>query len=117
MSELAWAAGFFEGEGCVYLDIPASLRKKNSTLLPYLRLNITQVDDRWPLDRFAAAVGRGIVRGPHMLRGERRRWALDYGKYAHEVMELLIPYLGAESKKTRAYIEASAKAAPKTKGG
>lgn len=94
-TELAWAAGFFEGEGSVYVEQLESG--------PYLRLNLAQVDDRLPLDRFAAAVGVGKVNGPHLLRGERRRYALDYSKQAHYVMERLVPYLGEDSKKTKAY--------------
>jgi hypothetical protein len=87
--ELAWAAGFFEGEGCVYID------KKG----PYLRINLAQVDDPYPLERFARAVGIGTVKGPHKLRDIKRRYAYDLSKGAREVMEMLAPYLGERSKK------------------
>lgn len=51
--ELAWAAGFFDGEGSVFLSA-----KKQP------RLNIGQ-NDRAVLDRFLAAVGVGRVNGPY----------------------------------------------------
>lgn len=57
-SELAWAAGFFDGEGCT--------AKKNATgtSLPSILISISQ-NDRRVLDRFVAAVGRGGVYGPY----------------------------------------------------
>src|SRR5690349_14646134 len=96
--ELAWAAGFFEGEGCVYLA-PGNLR-------PYLRIHIGQVDDRLPLDRFVEAVGAGRVRGPHMMKGKRRKYGVGICTESHEIMEKLRPYLGEQSKKIRVYLDA-----------
>lgn len=105
-TELAWAAGFFEGEGSVYITMP----HPRKCTKPYLRLNVTQLRDRLPLDRFVAAVGFGRVAGPHLgPSGERNRYAIDYsGPRAHAAMELLRPYLGEESKKTKRYLEALA---------
>jgi hypothetical protein len=54
MIELAWAAGFFDGEGSVYFTGK------------YITLAITQADRR-PLDRFRAALDLGTVRGPYRL--------------------------------------------------
>lgn len=51
--ELAWAAGFYEGEGCISSD---------KTLRP--RIFIHQVG-REPLDKFRDVVGCGMVRGPY----------------------------------------------------
>ena len=58
--ELAWAAGFFDGEGHVasYID-----REKYHG--PYIRISITQTDTE-VLDRFNKAVlGLGKVCGPY----------------------------------------------------
>lgn len=55
--ELAWAAGFFDGEG----NVSVSTRKKT---FPQIVFQIAQTDRR-PLDRFARAVGNGVVRGPY----------------------------------------------------
>ena len=62
--ELAWAAGFFDGEG--YIAARNGKGVKAYRLL--MRMNITQKDRR-VLDRFAAAVGLGRVYGPY--RGDR----------------------------------------------
>lgn len=55
--ELAWSAGFFDGEGTIGL-INASIRKPN------LQLSVRQVR-REPLDRFQKAVGVGTIGGPY----------------------------------------------------
>ena len=56
--ELAWAAGFFDGEGHVGTGRPTSKRLD-------LYLSISQVERR-VLDRFRAAVGCGKVDGPYL---------------------------------------------------
>jgi len=89
----------------VYVTPPGS----SGTVTPRLRLNVAQVCDRYPLDRFVRAVGAGKVNGPHLLKGERRRYAVDIsGPAAHDVMERLRPYLTDESKKVKKYLEAVA---------
>ena len=60
--ELAWAAGFFDGEGWVGL----SGRGKQ------LSIRVVQVDRR-VLDRFAAALGLGRVTGPRTRRNPKWR--------------------------------------------
>lgn len=95
--ELAWAAGFFEGEGSV------GVNRLGGVAQPRLRLFIGQKNDRWPVDRFAAAVGLGNVNGPDK-RGVYQ-WSVS-GAKAHQAMELLLPHLGEQSKKSRRYREA-----------
>lgn len=54
--ELAWAAGFFDGEGCISLA--------NRKTKPSLRVSVCQMDRR-PLDRFHKALGGlGVVWEP-----------------------------------------------------
>lgn len=50
--DIAWAAGFFEGEGCVAKGAKCKFIAINNT-------------DPEPLARFHAAVGVGRVRGPY----------------------------------------------------
>lgn len=57
MSEVAWAAGFFDGEGSLRVHNGGNSRR------PFLSISVSQVDRR-PLDRFAAIVG-GKVYGPY----------------------------------------------------
>jgi hypothetical protein len=56
--EMAWAAGLFDGEGCVGL-----VRGSRSRPCQSIRVGITQVDRR-VLDRFRADVGCGYIHGP-----------------------------------------------------
>lgn len=83
--ELAWAAGFFDGEGCA--DIA-----RNSQQKEYLRLVVRQKDRR-PLERFQAAVGGvGAIHGPYSRGNPCPCWKV-VGSRAEQVAKLLWPYL------------------------
>lgn len=87
---LAWAAGFFEGEGCI---TTASKGK-------YARLSISGVDKE-PLDEFASIVGAGKVYGPYgpyQSAGQRSpiyQWAVQGGT-AWRVLNKIFPMLSAK---------------------
>lgn len=88
--ELAWAAGFFDGEGNATVD-------RGKKPYKYLRLQIAHVRPE-PLVRFIAAVGVGRLLGPYD-RGPQvpnqkpiHRWAV-VGRTAESVVPLLWPYL------------------------
>jgi hypothetical protein len=87
-TELAWAAGFFDGEGSSY-----TIKQK------YVQLSVSQ-QDRRPLDRFAKAVGTGNVRGPYT--GKARPKPLYFwtsaGTRATFVMTQLWPFLSDPKK-------------------
>lgn len=59
--ELAWAAGFFDGEGCFCFSEAGQ----------YVCVSITQTE-RDPLDRFERAVGLGKVNGPYGQHSQDR---------------------------------------------
>ena len=59
--ELAWAAGFVDGEGCWY-------RTRNGKDDTYPRFTIEQVDP-YALERFRDAVGVGKIYGPRQVPG------------------------------------------------
>lgn len=59
--ELAWAAGFFDGEGSISVSAP----QHKHSIGRALKIAIAQVDRR-PLDRFIRAMGNvGNVKGPY----------------------------------------------------
>lgn len=60
--ELAWAAGFFDGEGCCRARRHGTLAKTPRRF--QLVLDVSQKDRR-VLDRFRRAVGVGAVYGPY----------------------------------------------------
>lgn len=86
---LAWAAGFFDGEGSFMLHTKR-----------YARASIHQVH-RAELERFVAATGVGVIRGPYREHQERQPiYVLTVGCW-EEVQHLacvLWPWL-SETKK------------------
>ena len=89
--EIVWAAGFFDGEGCITYSASGS---PQATHKHYLRLIITQTDPE-PLLRFAAAVGAGNVLGPYPPKAAQRKpqWTWQVSKEAGQVLDLLRPHL------------------------
>lgn len=75
--ELAWAAGFFDGEG--YVGIVAHNVQRRKGISNYKRVTLTIVQtDRRVLDRFATILPTRLsVRGPYNLKGNRNpTWQL-----------------------------------------
>lgn len=97
-TDVAWAAGLFEGEGCVFLQhTGARIRNDGSTCREdgywYPRLGMSQTDLD-VLERFVEIVG-GVVRGPYRGKDDRKplyHWASQ--KNAVAVAQMLYPYLG-----------------------
>jgi len=89
-TELAWAAGFFDGEGTICHRID-----KRPGRAPCLQFHMEQVDPR-PLVRFAAAVGWEGGMSQRAPRGGGRqaiyRIAMGHAA-AVRTMQLLWPYL------------------------
>lgn len=93
-TELAWAAGFFDGEGCVRFRTCKS-RPNRSREYGVLSIQVSQVH-REPLDRFRAAVGVGTVKGPYGPYKTTKQAYFSYsivGKNAIEAFGRLRPYL------------------------
>lgn len=88
--QYAWAAGFFDGEGCVHLQCDKTRRYF------CLRVVIAQLDKR-PLEKFCAMFGLmeniGVVF--RTRRGVRHPyWRLTIsGRTASEVLKKMLPYL------------------------
>lgn len=92
--ELAWAAGFFDGEGCFHCS------GQSRTLQP--RVSIGQVD-RGSLDRFQRAVQVGKVYGPKKHAGRNEK--IGYHQYqvgsfegVQHILAVLWPFLGPIKK-------------------
>lgn len=89
--KIAWAAGLFDGEGCVDLDVP---RRWN------LRLTLGMCH-RPSVLKFCAVFGRS---GSSFYKGSGSRplWVVKYhGKMAHDVLILLLPFLVTKKAKAR----------------
>jgi hypothetical protein len=107
--ELAWAAGFFDGEGHIGV-------RRNGPSFPSRRigLHVGQADRR-PLDRFLRAVGVGQIRGPDRQSKYPNaklmfRFHVDNFQHAQHVVAVLWRWL-SEPKREQAHLALTAYAA------
>lgn len=101
--ELAWAAGFFDGEGCV---CTMTCNKPNGKTYRKMSLQITQIDTE-VLHRFRSAVGGiGKLSGPYTPKSVTRTikdspcWRYSVASYQGILLvtALLWPYLCGQKK-------------------
>jgi len=111
---VAWAAGLFEGEGCIHLSLSSRPR---GYLRPRLLLTTT---DRDIVYRFFAVVRCGYVKGPFTRPGNKPFWTWRCAK-ADDVRRILIQFgefLGERrSAKAAAAFDALAKLPGLPEGG
>lgn len=101
MSEIAWAAGLFDGEGSVSAHAEGKPRKDGTSRV-YAKLYVGNTDRRL-LDRFQEAVGCGKVRGPYGRKSRGRQikpmyhWTATH-RQARQAAEFLLPILSPEKR-------------------
>lgn len=105
--ELAWAAGFFDGEGCTTVTRCRPKLRAIDQERPQigLRSSIAQVE-KDVLDRFCVAVGVGAVRGPYQSRNNRQphfQWNASNVDVV-KMLDLLWPYL-SNPKRVQAWLK------------
>lgn len=83
--ELAWAAGFIDGEGC--FGFYTYTQRSKPTLYGMLKLDVSQAN-REPLDRLQKALGVGHVTGPHKRKNPK--WAPIYHLQVYGIVDILI---------------------------
>lgn len=95
MSELAWAAGLFDGEGSVFPS-----RTKNRT--GYVRLNMAlAMVDRDVVQRFADAINIGVVKELNRKTTTGKtvfRWQTQTEATVKGTLRLLRPFLSVPKK-------------------
>lgn len=108
--ELAWAAGFFDGEGCTSGGRKLGGRKGYVRPYPFVVLQITQTNLDL-LERFRAAVASiGNINGPYDSKSPKRginprpqyQWFAGNWAKSQAVLALLWTYL-SEEKRTQAH--------------
>ena len=89
-TEVAWAAGFFDGEGHVRCSL------SGPTQVTVLQIMISQSGSPDLLYRWGRAVGDGKVNGPYFREGRAPCWRLHLQTRdgVLHTKELLWPYLG-----------------------
>lgn len=102
--ELAWAAGFFDGEGSVYINHrKETIRKTGKFQSAWVSIdcNIHQVRIE-PLLRFKEAVGKGVVNGPYKPKTIKSRpyymWTTAGRHNVYPIILALWPYLSLPKK-------------------
>lgn len=90
-TELAWAAGIWDGEGCT------SLMRSRPNAKPTIRMSVSQKYSAHVIQRFYEAVGR---RGKLTTRTRNKGpegtiyiWRTNSQQVIEQVIELLWPYL------------------------
>lgn len=111
--ERAWAAGFFEGEGCVMF------RTYGEKKAGKMNIKISQVDPE-VLERFKAFAGMGSVYGPHSHtnngREVRPQWSyqLQVDDKVLTVMAMMWDYMGHVKKAQAQRVFAKWRSSPRT---
>lgn len=101
-TEHAWAAGFFDGEGCLYLTGSAASSGRRGVALYLPQASAGLVPET--LTRFHSAVeGRGRITGPHAPRSPwsklpQYHWRIGGRESVSAVLAVLWPWLGAVSR-------------------
>jgi hypothetical protein len=94
-TDIAWAAGLFEGEGC--FDLSKAGGDRHTADRVYARLSLGSTDED-VVQRYQAIVGVGrIYQDKKLTRGGKRFWHWMAAKRSdvEHVAELFRPYLGA----------------------
>lgn len=105
-SEVAWAAGLFEGEGCIYLA--GDKRRDPPYLYPGLQLTM---NDRDVVERFHRIIGVGsICTSRRSGRKDMWRWQCSNRPGFDHCMKLFEPYLGERRLVKLAEVRAGATA-------
>lgn len=86
--ELAYLAGFFDGEGCIHVSKCKRSDRKNDRFQYQLRIQISQ-KNREPLDKLVAGWGGGIydIKSKGMYS-----WQL-HSRKAERFLEAILPFL------------------------
>lgn len=87
-ADIAWAAGLFEGEGCIVVY-------KAPKLGGMLTINMTDLD---VLQKFHGIVGSGTLRGPYRAQKVQHKphytWTVARWAHVEQIVHDFYPYLG-----------------------
>src|SRR5262245_46842477 len=84
--ELAWVAGFLEGEGCFVLH------KADRGKYAYARVRAYQVE-KWPIDRLHQLLGGEMHLRAKRHPGHQRCWVWSLNTGATDLMKMLRPLM------------------------
>lgn len=94
----AWAAGLFEGEGCIHAKKGG--KRQDGSRPPHRPCLEIKLTDEDVLRRFHGIVGTGYINGPYWATKSTKpywTWAA-YNKAAYPALEVILPYLGSRRR-------------------
>lgn len=91
-SQLAWMAGFADGEGCIHISKCVSKRKSGSTNTTYQLIFHVSQKERASVARFAEFFGGGSL-GVEYRKGNPYWYWRATGPFASETLKQLLPFM------------------------
>lgn len=99
-TELAWSAGFYDGEGNTRWGVTYTSKRRRSRTYGTFKMQVAQIH-REVLDRFKTAVGVGNVLGPYQKKNRTGKdyfvWTIS-GPSALSAFHLIRPFLSSKKK-------------------
>jgi len=86
----AWAAGFFDGEGCINIAKPIN-KRPHATYITYALQAIVAQRDRRPLDELVHLFGGKVT--TVKIHGSTYWYLRRHGRKAVEMLEQILPFL------------------------
>ena len=86
-TDIVWAAGLFEGEGCIHFK----------TDRPNQRVLSISMTDKDVMERFVDVVGYGNLNGPYMAKLSTKpfwKWQLYKGTEVLRILKMFLPHFG-----------------------
>ena len=86
-TDIVWAAGLFEGEGCIHFK----------TNRPNQRVLSISMTDKDVMERFVDVVGYGNLNGPYMGKLSTKpfwKWQLYKGTEVIRILKMFLPHFG-----------------------
>jgi len=86
-TDIVWAAGLFEGEGCIHFK----------TDRPNQRVLSISMTDKDVMERFVDVVGYGNLNGPYMSKLSTKpfwKWQLYKGTEVLRILKMFLPHFG-----------------------
>ena len=86
-TDIVWAAGLFEGEGCIHFK----------TDRPNQRVMSINMTDKDVMERFVDVVGYGNLHGPHMGKLSTKpfwKWQLYKRTEVLRILKMFLPHFG-----------------------
>lgn len=110
-TEVAWAAGFLDGECCFH---SREAKGKRHAYYMTLTLSVTQKEPEL-LYRLQSVLGCGVVNGPYTQEGRYTHYSFRVTGYdkVYAVAKLVWPYLGVHKKRQAKAAIAKFKQGPK----